>query len=201
PGEASAHVGVLFELRERDERADAKSLLAVALDAVEAAYAFQIHNARGACDVVLHSRQQVLPARDGSRVVVNVFRRGRGLQETHCLADARRTRPLERLHTLCPPFIRPVRILSGVIGNSRTRTPAEGKAAHACRQVSDLPPPATTPFANVISSGFAPPSSGATFSATARRALTAASLTDGESDADVVEPPEEFAAPRRESPM
>src|SRR5947209_5783721 len=122
-GEASAHFGVLFELRERDERADAKTFVSVALDAVEAAYAFEVNHARGARDVVLHSRQQILPARKGSRRVVHLFRRGRGLQETHGLAYARRTRPLERLHTLCPPFVRPVRILSGVTGSSPTRTP------------------------------------------------------------------------------
>jgi hypothetical protein len=80
-------------------------------------------------------------------------------------------------------------------------TPAAGSAAHACFHASDLPPALTCPAAKRTSSGFAPPSSGATFSATARRALTAASLTEGESEAEVVEPPEEFAEPSRESPM
>src|ERR1051325_7274049 len=79
--------------------------------------------------------------------------------------------------------------------------PAEGKAAQACFHAIDFPPPVTLPLAKTISSGLALPSRGENFSATARRVLYAASLTEGESDAAVVDPPEEFAPPSFELPI
>src|ERR1700694_3706630 len=74
-------------------------------------------------------------------------------------------------------------------------TPAAGRTAQACFHESDFPPPLTLPFAQVISSGFAFPSSGDIFSASARRLLMAASFTDGDKEAAVVDPPEGFADP------
>ena len=82
-----------------------------------------------------------------------------------------------------------------------TVKPAGGKAAQACFHAIDLPPPLTLPLAKMTSSGFALPSSGDNFSATAMRAFCAASFTDGESDAAVVDPPEEFAPPSFELPI
>src|SRR2546429_4879486 len=52
----------------------------------------------------------------------------------------------------------------------------------------------TLPSVKLISSGLILPSSGAIFSATARRALMAASLTDGANDAAVVERSEEHTS-------
>src|SRR6266566_9656291 len=80
-------------------------------------------------------------------------------------------------------------------------TPAAGSAAQACFHESDFPPNVTLPPAKAISSGFAFPSSGAIFSARARRVLMAASLTEGDKDAAVVEPPDELAAPSFELPI
>ena len=65
--------------------------------------------------------------------------------------------------------------------------PAAGSAAQACFHAIVFPPLLTLPPAKVISSGFAVPSKGATFSATAKRAFTAASLTEGDNDAAVVD--------------
>ena len=79
--------------------------------------------------------------------------------------------------------------------------PAAGSAAQACFHAIVFPPPLTLPPAKVISSGFALPKSGAIFSATARRVFTAASFTDGDNDAAVVEPPEELAEPSFELPI
>src|SRR5437899_12031543 len=79
--------------------------------------------------------------------------------------------------------------------------PAAGSEAQACFHVIVFPPPLILPPAKVICSGFALPKSGAIFSATARRAFTAASLTEGDNDAAVVEPPEELAEPSFELPI
>src|SRR5947208_17195310 len=79
--------------------------------------------------------------------------------------------------------------------------PAAGSVAQACFHAIVFPPPLTLPPAKVISSGFALPKSGAIFSATARRAFTAASLTEGDNDAAVVDPPEELAEPSFELPI
>src|SRR2546428_8114089 len=79
--------------------------------------------------------------------------------------------------------------------------PAAGSAAQACFHVIVFPPPLTLPPAKVICSGFALPKSGAIFSATARRAFTAASLTEGDNDAAVAEPPEEIAEPHFDFPI
>src|SRR5215470_7225205 len=79
--------------------------------------------------------------------------------------------------------------------------PAAGSAATACCHDSDLPLAETFPSAKTTSSGFGLSSSGATRSATSRRALIAASFTDGDNDGAVVEPPEGFAAPSFELPI
>src|SRR5258705_480930 len=76
-----------------------------------------------------------------------------------------------------------------------------GSAAAACCHETDFPPPFTLPFAKVISSGLASPSSGAIFSAIAILALMAASLTEGDREAEVVEPPEALAPPSLELPI
>src|SRR5437879_13397521 len=79
--------------------------------------------------------------------------------------------------------------------------PAAGSAAQICFHESSFPPAVTLPLANMISSGFGSPNRGAIFSAIARRVLIAASFTDGDKEAAVVDPPEELALPKVEFPI
>src|SRR3954453_21237129 len=79
--------------------------------------------------------------------------------------------------------------------------PAAGSAATACCHDNVFPLAETLPSANITSSGFGLPSSGATRSAINMRALIAASLTDGDNDGAVVEPPDGLALPSFELPI
>src|SRR5215218_10001250 len=79
--------------------------------------------------------------------------------------------------------------------------PAAGNAAAACFHVIDCPFAETLPPEKTTSSGLGLPSRGATLSAIIMRALIAASLTDGDRDGAVVEPPEGLAAPSFELPI
>src|ERR1044072_421018 len=79
--------------------------------------------------------------------------------------------------------------------------PAAGSAATACCHDKDFPLAETLPSAKSTSSGFGLPSRGATRSAINMRALIAASLTDGDNDGAVVDPPDGFAAPSFELPI
>src|ERR1043166_8674991 len=79
--------------------------------------------------------------------------------------------------------------------------PAAGNDEVACFHDNDLPFAETFPPEKTTSSGFGLPSRGATLSAIIMRALMAASFTEGDNDAAVVEPPEGFAAPSLELPI
>src|SRR5437016_67290 len=124
------HSRILFQLRERNQRAQAQSAFAVALDLIESAHAFQINHARWPRDVVLHRRQKILSAGDWTRCLVNVCTRLRTKRSDRFL-ETTWTHPLEGFHALLLSAISPIRILSGVIGSSRTRTPQALKTAFA----------------------------------------------------------------------
>src|SRR4026209_1826093 len=79
--------------------------------------------------------------------------------------------------------------------------PAAGNEAVACCHDSDWPVAATLPPEKPPPSGCGLPGGGATRSAINMRALIAASFTDGDNDAAVVEPPDGFAAPSFELPI
>ena len=126
-GELGADVGVLFELRDRRHRADLQAAGAVRLDVVEAVDRLEVDDAVRADDVRLQA-SSAGPARRRSRAAP---RRGRpsrsaGLSSftasstVEALAHSNEFMGYPRLLLCC---IRPLRILSGVIGSSRTRTP------------------------------------------------------------------------------
>src|SRR6266566_2328640 len=73
--------------------------------------------------------------------------------------------------------------------------PAAGNVAQACFQRRVFPFPETLPPEKVISSALALSSRGAIRSTSKSLALIAASLTEGDKDAAVVEPPDELAPP------
>src|SRR5713226_1662430 len=120
---------VLFKLSQRDQRADAQSAFAVCYDPIEPPNTFKINQARRPRDVILHRGQKILPARNWSRGIVCIIRRWGRLERADGFGDAVWTHPLESFHALL--LIRPTRILSGVMGKSRTRTPQALKTALA----------------------------------------------------------------------
>src|SRR6267378_262657 len=120
------HHGILFQLSQRNQSADAQSAFAIGYDPIESANAFQVHYPRWTRDVILHRSQKILAARDWPRGVVGISRRGSRLERADGFIDSGWTYPFKSLHAGLLSRIRsgsPIRILSGVIGNSRTRTP------------------------------------------------------------------------------
>src|SRR5882724_3711935 len=79
--------------------------------------------------------------------------------------------------------------------------PAAGNVAQACFQSRVFPLPVTLPPEKVISSGLALSSRGAIRSISKSLALIAASFTEGDNDAEVVEPPDGLAPPSFELPI
>src|SRR5947199_5331856 len=138
---------MLFELCERHKRADSQAAFAIRFDAIKPSYVLEIDDAHGACDVLFHGGQDVLPACNRSRRLVHVIRRGRRLQQLDCFVDGRWTDPLKSLHALLLSFINPIKILSGVMGSSRTRTPQALKTAlttaPSAGMIADSPTPMT----------------------------------------------------------
>src|SRR5258708_37315134 len=120
------HYWLLFQLSQRNQSADAQAAFAVGYDPIESANAFQVYHARRTRDVILHRSQKILAAGDWSRGVVGISRRGSRLERADGFIDSGWTYPFKSLHAGLLSRIRfrsPIRILSGVIGNSRTRTP------------------------------------------------------------------------------
>src|SRR5881227_808808 len=129
--EVATNNRIFFKVGQRHQRSDSQSAFAVPFDLIEPANALKIDHAHGAGDVVLHRRQKILAASDWSRGVIKIRRRRCGLEGADGFGDCGRADPLESVHALLLSLIRPIRILSGVIGSSRTRTPQALKTALA----------------------------------------------------------------------
>src|SRR5437762_1483045 len=122
---------MFFKLGQRNQGSDSQAALSVLVNAIESANAFQVNYARGPRDVILHGGQKILAAGDGSGSFVDVCQPWCGSQRGDCFPETSRTHPLKRFHASLLSPISPDRILSGVIGSSRTRTPQALKTALA----------------------------------------------------------------------
>src|SRR5260370_6031920 len=122
---------MFLKLGQCHQCADSQSALAVRFNLIKATNAFKVDHAHGARDVILHSRQKILTAGDWSCRVIGIRRRGCGLEGADGFGDGAWTDPLESVHARLLSLIKPIRILSGVIGSSRTRTPQALKTALA----------------------------------------------------------------------
>src|SRR5262249_871243 len=87
---------------------------------------------------ILHCRQNVLAAGDWPGRVVRVGRRGAGLEGVDGFGDAGHIHPFKVVHALLLSPARAIRILSGVIGSSRTRAPEALKTAVALAPVGGM---------------------------------------------------------------
>src|ERR1700716_32392 len=112
------HHWILVQLSQRNQSADAQPAFAVGNDPIESANAFQVYHARRTRDVILHSSQKILAAGDWSRGVVGISRRGGRLERADGFIDSGWTYPFKSFHASLLSPIKPIRILSGVIGNS-----------------------------------------------------------------------------------
>src|SRR5437660_688040 len=130
-GKVATHNRIFFKLGQRHQCSDSQSAFAIRFDLIKPANAFKIDHAHGARDVILHRRQKILPPGDWSRGVIEIRRHGCGLEGADGFGDRARADPLERVHARLLSLIRPIRILSGVMGSSRTRTPQALKTAFA----------------------------------------------------------------------
>src|ERR1043165_9899424 len=116
-GKTLAHTRVLFQFSQRHERAERQSSR-IERDAVETGNVFEIDKTNRTRRVVLHRRQQILPARNRSRRLVNVARRTS--QHFYGVVDVRRIAPLKCFH-----FIRPRSAFIRGLTYSNSSTPSE----------------------------------------------------------------------------
>src|ERR1700687_1461771 len=121
-GELSSHLRVLFQLRQRDERADGQAV-GTHLDAIQTWNGLEIHHPARPDDVVLHRGEEILTPGDRLRALVAIGYRLFALQPLDRFRNGCSADPFERFHVVLPGGWRPLNILSGVIGSSRTRTP------------------------------------------------------------------------------
>src|ERR1051326_60427 len=121
--EIARHQRMFLKLRQRHQGSDSQTAFAVGSNTVESANAFKINHAHRPRNVILHRRQKILAAGEWSCEVIEIRGCRSGLESGDRFSNRVRTDPLKRVHALLLSFINPRRILSGVIGNSRTRTP------------------------------------------------------------------------------
>src|ERR1044072_315197 len=151
PGETLAHSVVLFELSQCHECAD-RQASAVERNTVETGNILEIDKTNRTRRVVFHRRQKILPARNRTRRVVNIA--GRTAKHFHSFVNVCRISPLKRFHLLILfyprlsifGFINPIRILSGVTGVSRTRTPVALKTAFTSAPTAGMMQPSAIPI-------------------------------------------------------
>src|SRR5262249_57806615 len=87
---------------------------------------------------VLHGGQDVLGAGDWPGRGGRVGRRGTGLEGVDGFGDAGHIHPFKVVHALLLSPGRAIRILSGVIGSSRTRAPEALKTALAIAPIAGM---------------------------------------------------------------
>src|SRR5258708_28276401 len=121
-GKIASHNRMFLQLGQRNQSADPQTAFTVFSDLVESANGFEVYYSRRSRDVVLHRRQEILAAGDLPRGIIGILRRWSRLEGADRFSNGVWTHPFKGFHALILSPIRPIRILSWVMGGSRTTT-------------------------------------------------------------------------------